>query len=95
MGKQAATARRARQGARERRQPARRARATAEPGRIRFGRRSLLLFAAGAASIAVGYVLLAAGSVTAAPLLLVSGYCVFFPMGILLSEGLSGRGKGE
>src|SRR5207302_1147429 len=35
-------------------------------------------------SLAAGYVLLARGSTTAAPILLVLGYCVFFPVGLAL-----------
>jgi hypothetical protein len=53
------------------------------------------MFAAGGVSIAIGYVVLAAGSITLAPLLLVAGYCVFFPMGILLRSGAEARGGGE
>jgi hypothetical protein len=55
----------------------------------------MTLFAAGIISIAVGYVLLAAGSITLAPILLVAGYCVFFPMGILMGGGATARGGGE
>jgi len=63
--------------------------------RIRFGRRSQLLFGVGGLSIAVGYFLLASGSITLAPVLLVAGYCVFFPMGILLKEPRDARKGGE
>lgn len=78
------------------RRPARRARAVVEShSRLKFGRRSLLLFAAGGVSIAIGYVVLAAGSITLAPILLVAGYCVFFPMGILSGGGAEARGGGE
>jgi len=54
-----------------------------------FGRRNWLLFAVGIAVIAVGYVLLSIPpadgfmSLTAAPLLLVLGYCVILPVAIL------------
>ena len=34
------------------------------------------------ASVALGYVLLSLGSTTAAPLLLVLGYCILFPIGL-------------
>lgn len=94
MGRQGAVARRAKEGQKGRR-PARRARVEKEPPRIRFGRRSLLLFAAGGVSIAIGYVFLAAGSITLAPVLLVAGYCVFFPMGILMRGGAEARKGGE
>ena len=35
-------------------------------------------------SLAIGYWLLRQGSTTAAPILLVLGYCVFFPVGLAL-----------
>ncbi|HUP00836.1 MAG TPA: hypothetical protein VM737_04865 [Gemmatimonadota bacterium] len=38
---------------------------------------------AGAAAIGIGYALLAGGSMTAAPVLLVLGYCVLLPIGIV------------
>jgi hypothetical protein len=94
-GREEKVARRVKEGQKVRR-PARRARpAEKGPSRIRFGRRSLLLFAAGGVSIAIGYVFLAAGSITLAPILLVAGYCVFFPMGILMKGGAEARGGGE
>lgn len=54
-------------------------------GPLNFG-----LFGAGVVAIVVGYWLLDRGSITAAPILLVLGYAVFFPAGLLL-----GRGEGE
>ena len=42
------------------------------------------LAAAGLLSIVIGYVLLAQGSITAAPLLLVLGYVVLLPLAIIL-----------
>ena len=36
------------------------------------------------ASLVAGYVLLASGSTTLAPILLVLGYCVLFPLGLAL-----------
>jgi hypothetical protein len=74
---------------------ARRARPEKAAPRIRFGRRSQLLFGVGGLSIAIGYLLLASGSITLAPVLLVVGYCVFFPMGILLKEQREARKGGE
>jgi hypothetical protein len=38
---------------------------------------------AAAISIAIGYVLLSTGSETIAPLLLVLGYCILLPIGII------------
>lgn len=52
--------------------------------RLRFRRRNLVLLAGALASIAVGYALLAGGSTTVAPVLLVLGYCVLFPLGLAL-----------
>lgn len=40
-------------------------------------------FLAGAGSLVLGYILLAGGDITAAPLLLVAGYCVFIPLHLL------------
>jgi hypothetical protein len=41
------------------------------------------LFIAGLASIGVGYILLAIGDITVAPVLLVLGYCVLVPLAFL------------
>lgn len=49
-----------------------------------LGLPNLLLLTAAAASIVAGYVLLDRGSVTAAPLLLVLGYVVLIPAGLLV-----------
>ena len=50
---------------------------------LRFTRVNAILGAAGIVSLAVGYALLAQGSITAAPLLLVLGYVVLLPMAII------------
>jgi hypothetical protein len=42
--------------------------------------RNHLWLAIGFVSLVLGYVLLAAGDISAAPLLLVAGYCVFIPL---------------
>ena len=52
--------------------------------RLRFGPRNLILLGAAFVALVVGYVLLAAGSTALAPLLLVLGYCVLFPLGLAL-----------
>lgn len=49
-----------------------------------FGKRNVALFVAGLVSIALGYVFLAQGSITAAPMLLVLGYVVFMLLAIVL-----------
>lgn len=48
-----------------------------------FGPLNYALLAAGAVAVVAGYVLLDRGSATAAPLLLVLGYAVLLPAGIL------------
>jgi hypothetical protein len=52
--------------------------------RLRYGPRNFTLLAAGLVCVTVGYWLLARGSTTTAPILLVLGYCVFFPVGLAL-----------
>lgn len=54
------------------------------PGRLRFTRVNGVLGAAGLAAVVLGYVLLAQGSITAAPLLLVLGYVVLLPLALIL-----------
>jgi len=51
---------------------------------LRFSARSYWLFGAGFAAIVVGYVLLSRGSITAAPVLLVAGYCALVPLAIFV-----------
>ncbi len=50
---------------------------------LRLSRINYILLAAGVVSIALGYILLARGSITLAPLLLVAGYAVLLPLGII------------
>ncbi len=51
---------------------------------VKFTRKNLLFFVAGLISIIIGFILLRNGDITLAPILLVLGYLVFFPLGILL-----------
>jgi hypothetical protein len=44
----------------------------------------VLLLGSAIVSLAAGYILLAQGSTTLAPVLLVLGYCVLFPLGLAL-----------
>jgi hypothetical protein len=53
------------------------------PQALKFTKVNALLGAAGLAALTVGYWLLAQGSITAAPLLLVLGYVVLLPMAII------------
>ena len=52
--------------------------------RLRFGTVNYALLGAAVVCLVLGYWLLSRGSTTAAPILLVLGYCVFFPVGIAL-----------
>jgi hypothetical protein len=45
---------------------------------------NLALLGGAATALAAGYVLLAQGSTTAAPVFLVLGYCVLLPLGLVL-----------
>jgi len=51
---------------------------------LRFSAINGILLAAGLVVITVGYVMLAQGSTVGAPLLLVLGYAVLIPLGIIL-----------
>ncbi len=53
------------------------------PAALKFTRVNALLGAAGLLAVTLGYWLLAQGSITAAPLLLVLGYVVLLPMAII------------
>ncbi len=55
----------------------------ADRGAIRFTRVNAIFLTAGVAALAAGYMLLARGSTVAAPLLLVLGYTVLIPIGII------------
>jgi len=48
-----------------------------------FSKRNWQWLGAGAVVIIAGFIALSQGSITLAPILLVLGYCVFIPMGIL------------
>ena len=56
---------------------------SAPAGAIRFSPINWALLASGILSLVAGYVLLAGGSTVAAPLLLVLGYVVLIPLGII------------
>jgi uncharacterized membrane protein HdeD (DUF308 family) len=57
---------------------------------IRFGKANYLLLFLGVLSVALGYLTLSKGSITLAPVLLVIGYCMLIPFGIVIR----GRKKG-
>jgi hypothetical protein len=48
-----------------------------------FTRKNYYIFAVGLATIIIGYIALAKGSITLAPVLLVLGYCAIIPIAIL------------
>ena len=58
--------------------------ATAPQGALRFSIRNWAVLLLGILAILAGYVLLSSGSTVAAPLLLVLGYVVLLPLGIIL-----------
>jgi uncharacterized membrane protein len=60
------------------------AKVSARHGTLVLGRRNILLLLAGIIVILVGYVFLGKGSISAAPILLVLGYCVIVPLSIIL-----------
>ena len=57
---------------------------TVARARLRFGPKNFVFLTAAVVSLAAGYWLLSKGSTTVAPILLVLGYCVFFPVGLAL-----------
>ncbi|MFH1866413.1 MAG: hypothetical protein ABIK85_11085 [Candidatus Eisenbacteria bacterium] len=62
------------------------------------GARNLVVIACGLALIVFGFMSLAAGSITLAPILLVAGYCVVIPVGIMVGvkrRERSSRDAGE
>jgi xanthine/uracil permease len=57
-----------------------------------FGRRNYIILAIGVFLIVVGFLLLASGDITISPVLLVIGYCVVIPLGILIPKD---KGEGS
>lgn len=57
-----------------------------EKGALPFTKRNWTWMGIGLLVIIIGYIALARGSITLAPLLLVVGYCVLIPIAILLGE---------
>ena len=55
----------------------------AQPAALKFTKVNALLGGSGIACLTLGYALLAQGSITAAPLLLVLAYVVLLPMAII------------
>ena len=61
-----------------------RSKTAAAPPALDFSAVNLALGGAGLVAIAIGYLLLSKGSITAAPLLLVLGYVVLVPLALIL-----------
>jgi hypothetical protein len=51
---------------------------------ISLRKKNYAIMGAGLATIIVGFITLASGSITLAPILLVLGYCVLIPVGLLV-----------
>lgn len=51
---------------------------------VALKKKNYLIMAAGVAVIAIGFISLSGGSITLAPILLLLGYCVVIPVGLLL-----------
>ena len=64
--------------------PKKTAKAQATTIRIRWERRNRILIGSGLGAVTLGYILLSRGDVTAAPVLLVAGYCVLIPLAFIL-----------
>jgi hypothetical protein len=66
-----------------------------------LGRKNFMIIGAGVLVIAAGYLAMSEGSVegflpiTLAPILLVIGYCIVIPVGILYRDGMFPRRKAE
>lgn len=55
-----------------------------------FGKRNYMVLGAGLLLIVLGFILLATGDITISPILLVVGYCIVIPLGILLPKEKNG-----
>lgn len=60
-----------------------------EPVKLPFSARNYSLLAIALVLILLGFVVLSTGDITISPILLVLGYCVFLPAGILLKPKFS------
>ncbi len=80
--------------------PAKKSKKTAGTLGIDFGKRNYMILGIGLAVIILGFIFLATGDITLSPILLVLGYCVIIPLGILLprekaEENQPGAREGE
>ena len=51
---------------------------------MKFTKKNIMFFGLGLVLVIIGFILLSVGSTVLAPIFLVVGYLVFFPLGILL-----------
>jgi len=51
-----------------------------------FGKKNYIILGAGLLLVVIGFLFLAGGDITLSPILLVLGYCVIIPLGILLPK---------
>ncbi|UCE25699.1 MAG: hypothetical protein JSU74_06555 [Candidatus Zixiibacteriota bacterium] len=51
-----------------------------------YGKKNYLIFAAAMLVIIIGFITLAKGSITLAPILLVIGYCVLLPIALIIKD---------
>ncbi len=56
----------------------------ATTARLQFGIKNYVFLGGAVVALGIGYAALAAGSTVMAPILLVLGYCVLFPVGLAL-----------
>ncbi len=66
-----------------------------DPDDLGFDRRNYIVFAVALAVIIAGWLALARGSITFAPVVLVLGYCVLVPAAILVGIGDRGGLGGD
>ncbi len=64
-----------------------------ESADLSFGVRNYAVLGAALLSILIGFVLLSRGSITAAPILLVLGYCILVPYGLATGRKSSPSGE--
>ncbi len=51
-----------------------------------YGKKNYLIFASALVVIIIGFITLAKGSITLAPILLVIGYCVLLPIALIIKD---------
>jgi uncharacterized membrane protein HdeD (DUF308 family) len=74
---------------------ARRTRTTRKREEKVFGSKNWTVLGIGLAAIILGFVFLGSGSITLAPILLVLGYCVLIPIGIMIGKDKDKKSESE